>query len=96
MEFHTKIGKSTRDKIYVHGHDLTEDLVGRITLADMAFLGAKHRKPTEEESKMVNAIMVAICEHGFTPSSIATRLTYLGAPEAVQFMEEHARYEGRA
>ena len=50
----------------------------------MAFLGAKHRKPTESESKMLNAVMVAICEHGFTPSSISTRLTYLGAPEAVQ------------
>lgn len=84
MEFQTKIGKSTKDKIYVHGYDLTEDLIGNITLADMAFLGAKHRKPTENESKMLNAILVAICEHGFTPSSISTRLTYLGAPEAVQ------------
>jgi citrate synthase len=84
MEFQTKIGKSTKDKIYVHGYDLTEDLIGNITLADMAFLGAKHRKPTENESKMLNAILVAICEHGFTPSSVSTRLTYLGAPEAVQ------------
>jgi citrate synthase len=50
----------------------------------MAFLGAMHRKPSKNESKMLNAIMVSICEHGFTPSSISTRLTYLGAPEAVQ------------
>ena len=84
MEFQTKIGKSTSDKILVHGYDLTEELIGEITLADMAFLGAKHRKPTKKESKMLNAILVAICEHGFTPSSISTRLTYLGAPEAVQ------------
>lgn len=84
MEFQTKIGKSTPDKIYVHGYNLTEDLIGNITLADMAFLGAKHRKPTENESKMLNALLVAICEHGFTPSSISTRLTYLGAPESVQ------------
>lgn len=84
MEIQTKVGKSTPDKIYVHGYDLTEDLIGQITLADMAFLGAKHRKPTDSESKMLNAILVAICEHGFTPSSISTRLTYLGAPEAVQ------------
>lgn len=84
MEFETKIGVSEPDKIYVHGYDLTEDLIGQITLADMAFLGAAHRKPTPQESKMLNACMVAICEHGFTPSSISARLTYLGAPEAVQ------------
>lgn len=84
MEFQTKIGVSKSDKIYVHGYDLTEDLIGEITLADMAFLGAAHRKPTQSESKMLNACMVAICEHGFTPSSISARLTYLGAPEAVQ------------
>ncbi|MEQ2527362.1 citryl-CoA lyase [Bacillaceae bacterium CLA-AA-H227] len=84
MEFQTKIGKSTADTIQVHGYDLAEDLIGKITLADMAFLGAKHRIPTEQESKMLNAILVAICEHGFTPSSLSTRLTYLGAPEAVQ------------
>ncbi|MFC8683719.1 citryl-CoA lyase [Brevibacillus porteri] len=84
MEFQTNIGVSKSDKIYVHGYDLTEDLIGQITLADMAFLGAAHRKPTQNESKMLNACMVAICEHGFTPSSISARLTYLGAPEAVQ------------
>lgn len=84
MQFETKVGVSETDKIFVHGFNLVDDLMGNITLADMAFLGAKHRKPTENESKMLNAVMVAICEHGFTPSSIATRLTYLGAPEAVQ------------
>lgn len=84
MKFPTRVGKSTPDKIYVHGYDLTEDLIGEITLADMAFLGAKHRKPTKNESEMLNALLVSISEHGFTPSSVSTRLTYLGAPESVQ------------
>ncbi|MFS0553823.1 citryl-CoA lyase [Brevibacillus sp. 179-C9.3 HS] len=84
MKFETNIGMSKPDAIYVHGYNLAEDLIGNITLADMAFLGAMHRRPTEAESKMLNACMVAVCEHGFTPSSISARLTYLGAPEAVQ------------
>lgn len=84
MKLETNIGISTTDKIFVHGYDLTEDLIGEITLADMAYLGAAHRKPSAAESKMLNACMVAICEHGFTPSSLSARLTYLGAPEAVQ------------
>ncbi|MFS0823904.1 citryl-CoA lyase [Bacillus sp. 1P02SD] len=84
MEFETNTAISTRDKITVYGYDLTEELVGKINLADMIFLGVKNRKPTENESIMLNAVMVSISEHGFTPSSIATRLTYLGAPEATQ------------
>ncbi|PIC64903.1 citryl-CoA lyase [Sporosarcina sp. P13] len=84
MKFETKVGYSETDKVFVHGFNLVDDLIGEITLADMAFLGAKHRIPNENESKMLNALMVAVCEHGFTPSSISTRLTYLGAPEAVQ------------
>jgi hypothetical protein len=37
LKFETRVGKSTRDQIMIHGYDLTEDLIGQITLADMDF-----------------------------------------------------------
>src|SRR5439155_6555001 len=78
------LGKSTVDKIYVRGYDLTEELIGKVSLGDVAFLELKDRLPTPQESVMFNALVVTLVEHGLTPSSIAARLTYFGAPEALQ------------
>jgi citrate synthase len=78
------MGSSTADRIVVRGHDLVEDLIGKISLGDMAFLELKGRLPTSKESTMFNALAVTLVEHGMTPSAIAARLTYFGAPESVQ------------
>jgi len=78
------LGRSTTDRIYVRGHDLTEDLIGKVSLGDVAFLELKDRLPTPQESVMFNALVVTLVEHGLTPSTIAARLTYFGAPEALQ------------
>src|SRR5688572_21076150 len=58
--------------------------MGHLNLGDMAFLELTGRKPTPQESKLFNAIAVTLVEHGMTPSAIATRMTYAGAPEAMQ------------
>jgi citrate synthase len=78
------MGRSTADRIVVRGHDLVVDLIGKVSLGDMAFLELKGRLPTNKESTMFNALAVTLVEHGMTPSAIATRLTYYGAPESVQ------------
>ncbi|MDQ6876214.1 MAG: citryl-CoA lyase [Candidatus Dormibacteraeota bacterium] len=78
------MGKSSTDRIVVRGHDLVEDLIGKVSLGDMAFLELKGRLPTSKESTMFNALAVTLVEHGMTPSAIAARLTYYGAPESVQ------------
>src|SRR5712692_11706508 len=77
------MGWSSSDRIVVRGHDLV-DLIGNVSLGDFAFLELKGRLPTTEESKVFNAITITLVEHGMTPSTIAARLTYLGAPEALQ------------
>jgi citrate synthase len=78
------LGWSTTDRIVVRGHDLVEDLIGKVSLGDMAFLELKGRLPSSRESTVFNAIVVTLVEHGMTPSAIAARLTYFGAPESLQ------------
>jgi citrate synthase len=78
------LGWSTADRIVVRGHDLAEELIGKVSLGDVAFLELKGRLPTKQESTMFNALAVTLVEHGMTPSAIAARLTYFGAPESLQ------------
>jgi citrate synthase len=74
---------SDAERIVVRGHELV-DLIGRVSLGEMAFLELQGRLPTSAESTVFNAIAITLVEHGLTPSSIAARLTYLGAPESLQ------------
>jgi citrate synthase len=78
------IAWSTPDRIEVHGMSLPNELLGHINLGDMAFLLLVGRRPTPQESVLFNAVAVTLVEHGITPSSLAARLTYAGAPEALQ------------
>ena len=75
---------STVDRIVVRGKDLPREILGHLNLGDMAFLELTGRVPDAKESKIFNAMVVTLVEHGVTPSSIVARLTYLGAPEALQ------------
>src|SRR5687768_10303110 len=78
------IAWSNRERIVVRGKDLPGEIIGHLNLGDMAFLELTGRAPSAKESKVFNAMVVTLVEHGVTPSALVARLTYLGAPEAMQ------------
>jgi citrate synthase len=84
MPIRSDLAWSTVDRIVVRGKDLPGELIGNVNLGDMAFLEITGRLPDEKESRLFNAMAVTLVEHGLTPSAIAARMTFLGAPEAMQ------------
>jgi len=78
------ICRSSADNIAVHGLDLTNEILGKVSLGQMAFLEIYGRLPTVQECRVFESLIVALVEHGLTPSVLAARLTYLGAPESFQ------------
>ena len=80
----TSIGSTTADTITIAGRDLASDIMGRLTLTELAYLLLAHREPTPGERRLLDAVLVSLADHGLTPSALAARLTYTGAPEAIQ------------
>jgi citrate synthase len=82
--FPTSIGVSDVDTITVLGHDLVADLMGNVGFAELAFWLVTQSRPTPRQVRVLEAVLVALADHGFTPTAIAARLTYLSAPDSVQ------------
>jgi citrate synthase len=82
-EFRTSVGASDADSITVMGRDLS-DLLGRTTLTELAFLLVQRRMPSPDETRLFDAVLVSLADHGLTPTVLAARLTYTGAPESLQ------------
>ena len=84
MSFETSVGTSDADSITVMGRDLARDLMGKATLTELAFLVVQRRMPSAEETRLLDAVLVSLADHGLTPSVLAARLTHTGAPESIQ------------
>jgi citrate synthase len=82
--FPTSLGTSTADEIRLLGQDLTADLMGKVGFGELAFWLVTLRRPTPSETRVFEAVLVALADHGFTPTAIAARVTYLSAPDSLQ------------
>jgi citrate synthase len=83
-EYPTSIGTSDETSITLLGHDLAGDLLGQVGFAELAFWLVAMRRPTVGQLRVFEAVLVALADHGLTPTAIAARLTLASAPESTQ------------
>jgi citrate synthase len=58
--------------------------MGRISFGELAFWLIAGARPAPGQLRVFEAVLVALADHGLTPSALATRLTLTGAPESIQ------------
>jgi citrate synthase len=80
----TSLGTSDADTIRLLGHDLSEELMGSVGFGELAMWLVTLERPTPHQVRVFEAVLVALADHGFTPTAIAARLTYLSAPDSLQ------------
>jgi citrate synthase len=80
----TALGASSLHEITLLGQSLADDVMGTVGFGELAFWLATQRRPTPGETRVFEAVLAALADHGFTPTAIVTRLTYLSAPDSVQ------------
>lgn len=83
-EAKTAIAVGDATGVTVRGRDLVGDLMGRLSFTAYFYLLVTGREPTETQRFFLDMLLVAIAEHGLTPTAIAARMTLAAAPDSIQ------------
>lgn len=76
----TEIAEVQSDDVLIRGYRLSR-LIGRISFTDSVYLVHTGELPTPQQRAMLDAIFVALIEHGISPSTIIARtLASCGTP----------------
>ncbi len=77
----TSITKVEPNRIITRGYP-QQDLIGNLSFPEMVYLLMQGNKPSENESKMLEAVLVSFCDHGTTPPStqVARLMASTGSP----------------
>jgi citrate synthase len=80
----TRLCRTEVDRITVRGHDLVSELMGVRTFTETFWMLLTGKLPTPPQTRLVDAVLLALMEHGLTPQAIATRMIARCEPEALQ------------
>ncbi len=80
----TRIACSDASSVTIRGHSLVDDLIGKRSFTEMVYFLTCGRQPTATETIVLDACLVTLMEHGFTPGALVTRITADSVPDQVQ------------
>lgn len=82
----TRIGTPTFDinRLLFRGKDTLNELVGKVTFTEGVFLAVTGTLPSAQQTKILDACLVMLMDHGITPSALVARLVADTVPTDVQ------------
>jgi citrate synthase len=80
----THLCHTSADKITLRGHDLATDVMGVRSFTETFWMLLVGAWPSAQQTRLIDAVLVALMEHGFTPQAIAARMIARCEPEAMQ------------
>ncbi|HEX4111954.1 MAG TPA: citryl-CoA lyase [Stellaceae bacterium] len=80
----TQIATSDETSITVRGHDLVDGIMGHYGFTEFMYFLICRRFPTPGETRLLDACLVTLMEHGLTPTALVTRLVADNVPGETQ------------
>ncbi|WP_172292119.1 citryl-CoA lyase [Pseudoruegeria sp. HB172150] len=80
----TKIATADATSVTIRGKDLVGDLIGKVSFTELTYFLTTGRMPDAAQTRVLDACLVTLAEHGFTPGALVTRLLADSVPGQVQ------------
>jgi citrate synthase len=80
----THIATADATSVTVRGRDLVDEIIGKLTFTQMFYLLMTGRTPSGDQTRVLDACLVTLMEHGFTPSALVARLMAESSPGQIQ------------
>lgn len=80
----TNIASVRAEGVTIRGLDLVDDIIGKLGFTEMTYFLCAGALPTPPQTRVLDACLVTLMEHGWTPSSIIARVMADSVPHDSQ------------
>lgn len=80
----THIAGLAPDRVTIRGKDLVDDLIGYATFTEMTYFLCSGKMPDPVQTRVLDACLVTLMEHGLAPATLIARLMADSVPDDSQ------------